>query len=197
MFSLSHTGTVCFLQALKVTPRRKKQQKHLQTFSFLFCLRCPWRLNDGRNPGRMSPTPACQSGRRGKKGESQLSSLEFLAVKLVLGGRRAPYLSAAAFWCVLTTLFVTDGVPRLNSSCCLAAEVMERGATSWQMEHQVSDWLFFYLRQNGVFVWVCVDKVFCNHLWLCVLCLCIRPFPSEDTALNEDDVYRSLEELAE
>lgn len=24
-----------------------------------------------------------------------------------------------------------------------------------------------------------------------------RPFPSEDTALNEDDVYRSLEELAE
>ncbi|XP_026104527.1 guanine nucleotide exchange factor VAV2-like, partial [Carassius auratus] len=25
----------------------------------------------------------------------------------------------------------------------------------------------------------------------------IRPFPSEDTALNEDDVYRSLEELAD
>ncbi|GAA6094839.1 guanine nucleotide exchange factor VAV2 isoform X1 [Tachysurus ichikawai] len=24
-----------------------------------------------------------------------------------------------------------------------------------------------------------------------------RPFPSEDTALNEDDVYRSLEELAD
>uniref|UniRef100_A0A4W5LS43 Vav guanine nucleotide exchange factor 2 n=1 Tax=Hucho hucho TaxID=62062 RepID=A0A4W5LS43_9TELE len=27
--------------------------------------------------------------------------------------------------------------------------------------------------------------------------MCFRPFPSEDTALNEDDVYRSLEELAD
>uniref|UniRef100_A0A3Q2EBA7 Vav 2 guanine nucleotide exchange factor n=1 Tax=Cyprinodon variegatus TaxID=28743 RepID=A0A3Q2EBA7_CYPVA len=39
--------------------------------------------------------------------------------------------------------------------------------------------------------------MFCNRLSLCVFCLCIRPFPSEDTALNEDDVYRSLEELAD
>uniref|UniRef100_A0A665V7A9 Vav 2 guanine nucleotide exchange factor n=1 Tax=Echeneis naucrates TaxID=173247 RepID=A0A665V7A9_ECHNA len=29
------------------------------------------------------------------------------------------------------------------------------------------------------------------------VCVCTRPFPSEDTALNEDDVYRSLEELAD
>uniref|UniRef100_A0A8C7XSD1 Vav 2 guanine nucleotide exchange factor n=1 Tax=Oryzias sinensis TaxID=183150 RepID=A0A8C7XSD1_9TELE len=31
---------------------------------------------------------------------------------------------------------------------------------------------------------------------VCAFCVC-RPFPSEDTALNEDDVYRSLEELAD
>uniref|UniRef100_A0A3Q1F905 Vav 2 guanine nucleotide exchange factor n=1 Tax=Acanthochromis polyacanthus TaxID=80966 RepID=A0A3Q1F905_9TELE len=34
-------------------------------------------------------------------------------------------------------------------------------------------------------------------LRLCLVCVCTRPFPSEDTALNEDDVYRSLEELAD
>uniref|UniRef100_A0A4W6BVH3 Vav guanine nucleotide exchange factor 2 n=1 Tax=Lates calcarifer TaxID=8187 RepID=A0A4W6BVH3_LATCA len=43
-------------------------------------------------------------------------------------------------------------------------------------------------------------KYFVPSLTLCAsVCvyICTRPFPSEDTALNEDDVYRSLEELAD
>lgn len=40
----------------------------------------------------------------------------------------------------------------------------------------------------------CFESSF--SVFVCV-CVFTRPFPSEDTALNEDDVYRSLEELAE
>lgn len=105
---------------------------------------------------------------------------EFLQ-KLASGRWRAPYLSVAVFWFVLTMLFVTDGAPLLNRSCF--ADNLTDGASF----------------QPAIFlpgtVWS--DKAFCNPLSLCLFCVCTRPFPSEDTALNEDDVYRSLEELAE
>lgn len=90
--------------------------------------------------------------------------------------------------------------PLLNTSCCRRAEVMEIRVTVWQIG--ASDWLFFsfYLGHRDV----CHNKVFCSlahslcfPVCLFFLCVCARPFPSEDTALNEDDVYRSLEELAE
>lgn len=34
-------------------------------------------------------------------------------------------------------------------------------------------------------------------LELVPICVPCRPFPSEDTVENDDDIYRSLEELAE
>uniref|UniRef100_A0A7N6B7Q0 Vav 2 guanine nucleotide exchange factor n=1 Tax=Anabas testudineus TaxID=64144 RepID=A0A7N6B7Q0_ANATE len=65
---------------------------------------------------------------------------------------------------------------------------------------------FLCLKNIRTFLKVCHDKFGLRNselfdpVFLCV-CVCVRvftrPFPSEDTALNEDDVYRSLEELAD
>lgn len=50
-----------------------------------------------------------------------------------------------------------------------------------------------YMTDGYSFFCVCEGCVIANSLFSSLP----RPFPSEDTALNEDDVYRSLEELAE
>lgn len=86
------------------------------------------------------------------------------------------YLSAVMCWCVLTMTLVTDGV---------TVQMMELKVTIQQIEALVcvcSDKVCWILKNIGKKMFVCVFT---------------RPFPSEDTALNEDDVYRSLEELAE
>ena len=131
-----------------------------------------------------------------KKKKKAVFPQEFLR-NLAVGRCCVFYLSAALCWCVLTVLCVTDGV-----LCWIhPAEVLGLRVTTWQIEHAVSDRLFFYLWHG-----VCSNKLFCtlSHslcvcvcVCVCVFCLSTRPFPSEDTALNEDDVYRSLEELAE
>uniref|UniRef100_A0A7N8YIA4 Vav guanine nucleotide exchange factor 2 n=1 Tax=Mastacembelus armatus TaxID=205130 RepID=A0A7N8YIA4_9TELE len=61
---------------------------------------------------------------------------------------------------------------------------------------------FLCLKNIRTFLKVCHDKFGLRNSELfdddvCFFCVCTRPFPSEDTAVNEDDVYRSLEELAD
>ena len=118
--------------------------------------------------------------------------LEFL--QSWLWGKMAPfYVTGCVLICFDNVVCDWRWVSLLNTSCYFAAEVMERKVTSWQIQCEVSDRLFFYLGQ----CFLCSDEVFCNPLLTVCFCVCTRPFPSEDTALNEDDVYRSLEELAE
>lgn len=99
-------------------------------------------------------------------------------------------LSAAAHWCIFTVLSLTDG---LLSGIHPSTTALKWLGWSSGLELPASHSLFY-----GI---VCHNNKFLTHtkfLFLFVsLCVCLRPFPSEDTALNEDDVYRSLEELAE
>lgn len=82
------------------------------------------------------------------------------------------------------------GLSVANASCCVA-EVIR--ATTWQIR-KGSLWLAIFPPERNVVKSSESSFIVCKYVCVCVFA---RPFPSEDTALNEDDVYRSLEELAE
>lgn len=143
-------------------------------------------------------TPVGRLSRRSLQSDLQLLRKALKCLRLVVTVKLLEPVSfspATAFSLCLPYSVVNQISAFVTSVILLQMPIIEEVDASW-INPPVELWMS---RSESWYILAFSVCVVTNVLFLVpLLSLSLsRPFPSEDTALNEDDVYRSLEELAE